>query len=136
EPVRVEDVATRPSAGIVGRYAQGQLWAGNPRLAAQMGAAIDHPMLEALTADSETVIYLGLDSQVLGAVTIADQARVTSAPALAALREGGVGNIVMMTGDRRPVALRIAKELGLAPEKVHADMLPEDKVRTVGELAA
>lgn len=42
----------------------------------------------------------------------------------------------MMTGDRRPVALRIGGELGLAPEEVHADMLSEDKVRAVGELAA
>lgn len=41
----------------------------------------------------------------------------------------------MMTGDRRPVALRIGDELGLPPEDIHADMLPEDKVRMVGELA-
>jgi Cd2+/Zn2+-exporting ATPase len=42
----------------------------------------------------------------------------------------------MMTGDRRPVALRIGEELGLRTEEIHADMLPEDKVRMVGELAA
>ena len=41
----------------------------------------------------------------------------------------------MMTGDRRPVALRIGAELGLAPDEVHAEMLPHDKVRQVGELA-
>ncbi|GGG36420.1 hypothetical protein GCM10008026_16540 [Chelatococcus composti] len=41
-----------------------------------------------------------------------------------------------MTGDRRPVALRIGEELGLKPEEIHADMLPEDKVRMAGELAA
>src|SRR5690554_2855992 len=43
EPARVADVSTRPSAGIVGEQADGQVWAGNPRLAAQMGASIDHP---------------------------------------------------------------------------------------------
>src|SRR5690606_38499806 len=42
----------------------------------------------------------------------------------------------MMTGDRRPVALKIGGELGLRPEDIQADMLPEDKVRAVGELAA
>src|SRR5690606_18815728 len=128
-PVMVTDVITRPSAGIVGDDGEGQLWAGNPRLAAQMGAAIDHPALEALAADSQTVIYAGRGAQVLGAVSIADQPRATSAPALAALRAGGIGRIVMMTGDRRPVALRIGAELGLGPEDIHADMLPEDKVR-------
>jgi heavy metal translocating P-type ATPase len=133
-PIPVGEVINRPSAGIVGD--DGQLWAGNPRLAAQMGASIDHPALRALAADTQTVIYGGRGTRVLGAVTIADQARTTSAPALSALREGGIDKIVMMTGDRRPVALRIGEELGLMPEQIHADMLPEDKVRMVGDLTA
>lgn len=135
-PVEVSDVATRPSAGIVGSDGAGLLWAGNPRLAEQMGASIGHPALRALAADAQTVIYAGRDSHVLGAVTVADTARATSKPALAALRKGGVESIVMMTGDRLPVALRIGTELGLSPEEIHADMLPEDKVRMAGELAA
>jgi len=134
-PAPVADVATRPSAGIVGRHEGSQLWAGNPRLASQMGASVDHPTLLALAGDTQTVIYLGKDSEVLGAVTVADGVRTTSAAALDALRNSGVKRIVMMTGDRRPVALRIGDELGLPPEDIHADMLPEDKVRMVGELA-
>jgi P-type E1-E2 ATPase len=66
---------------------------------------------------------------------VADEARASSAPALAALRAGGVSRIVMMTGDRRPVALRIGAELGLAPDEIHAEMLPHDKVRQVGDLS-
>lgn len=136
-PISVREVTNRPSAGIVGDDGDGgQLWAGNPRLAAQMGASIDHPALRALAADTQTVIYGGRGTRVLGAVTIADQARPTSAPALAALRKVGIDRIVMMTGDRRPVALRIGEELGLTPEQIHADMLPEDKVRMVGDLTA
>ncbi|WP_245958347.1 heavy metal translocating P-type ATPase [Pelagibacterium sediminicola] len=134
-PAEVSDVATRPSAGIVGSDGKSELWAGNPRLAAQMGAAIDHPALLALAADTQTVIYAGRDSRVLGALTVADTARATSEPALAALREGGVEKIVMMTGDRLPVALRIGDELGLKPEEITADMLPEDKVAMVSQLA-
>lgn len=41
----------------------------------------------------------------------------------------------MMTGDRRTVALRIGAELGLTPDDIHSEMLPEDKVRMAGELA-
>jgi cation transport ATPase len=41
----------------------------------------------------------------------------------------------MMTGDRRPVALRIGAELGLRDDEIHAEMLPEDKVRLVAEAA-
>ena len=131
----IANVKTRPSAGIVGQYGQGLLWAGNPRLAAEMGASINHPALQVLAEDTQTVIYLGKDSTVLGAVTVADGLRSTSAAAFAALRKSGIKRIVMMTGDRRPVALRIGRELGLRPEEIHADMLPEDKVRMVGELA-
>ena len=42
----------------------------------------------------------------------------------------------MMTGDRRPVALRIGQALGLSPQEIHADLLPADKVRLVSDLAA
>jgi P-type E1-E2 ATPase len=42
----------------------------------------------------------------------------------------------MMTGDRRTVALRIGAELGLHPDSIHSEMLPEDKVHMVGELAS
>lgn len=135
EPIEVIDVRNRPSAGIVGDDGEGQLWAGNPRLADQMGASIDHPQLRALAEEAETVIYVGRDSQVLGAVTVADRARATSQAALGALREGGIEQIVMMTGDRRPVALRIGGELGMKSEDIYADLLPEDKVRITGEFA-
>ena len=132
----VKDVSNRPSAGIVGVHEGQQLWAGSPRLAAQLGATFDHPALSGLVEDTQTVIYFGQDSRLLGAVSVADQSRATSAPALAALREGGVARIVMMTGDRRPVAMRIGKELGLQPQEIHSDMLPDEKVRMVAELAA
>ena len=135
-PIPVENVITRPSAGIIGNLNGTKLWAGNRRMAKQMGASIDHPDLEDMTQDTETVIYAGRDSELLGAVTIADQARASSRPALQALRDSGIKKLLMMTGDRRPVALRIGRELGLSVEDIHADMLPEDKVRMVGELAS
>ncbi len=136
QPAKVLDVVNRPSEGIVGNDGKTVLWAGNPRIAAFMGASIDHPALKVMAEDSQSIIYAGRDGQVLGAVTIADQVRATSRATLAALTEAGIGRIVMMTGDRRPVALRIGEELGLQPAQIHADMLPEDKVTMVGELAA
>lgn len=134
QPVAVTDVNARPGIGIEGRDASGPVWAGNPYLAQAMGAPLDHPALQSLAEGADTVVYLGRGAQVLGAVTVADAPRGSSAPALAALRKGGVRRIVMMTGDRRPVALRIGTQLGLAPDEIHAEMLPEDKVRAVGAL--
>ncbi|MBN9469400.1 MAG: cation-translocating P-type ATPase [Bosea sp.] len=135
EPAKVVDVSSRPSAGIIGYDVFGPIWAGNAHLVAEMGAAVDHAAFQGLADSAQTVVYLGRGATVLGAVSVADEARASSAPALAALRAGGVSRIVMMTGDRRPVALRIGAELGLAPDEIHAEMLPHDKVRQVGDLS-
>lgn len=135
-PARVENVITLPSEGITGDRAGGKLWAGNPRMAARMGARVNHASLTVLAEDTQTVIYFGQGSRLFGAVSIADQTRPSSSAALAALRESGVTKILMMTGDRRPVALRIGRELGFQPDEIHADMLPEDKLRMIGALAA
>ena len=135
EPAKIADVNSRPSAGIVGMDEAGSVWAGNPRLATDMGASIDSAALRTLQDSAHTVVYLGRGPVVLGAVCVADEARASSAPALAALRAEGIRRIVMMTGDRRPVALRIGAELGLKPDEIHAEMLPQDKVSRVGELA-
>lgn len=133
-PTVVADVRSIPSEGIVGRDVEGEIWAGNRRLAERMGAVPEIPALRAIAGNSHTVIYLGRGQRLLGAVSVADTVRKSSAGALEALRRSGVGRIVMMTGDRRPVAERIGGELGLAGDEIHAELLPEDKVRLVSAL--
>ena len=131
----VSEVTTAPSEGIIGRDGTGTLWAGNPRMVARMQASLDHPGLKDVMGGSETVVYLGRGSTLIGAIAVADQPRESSARAIAALRAGGVEEVAMMTGDRRPVALRIAEKLGLTEDEVHADLLPQDKVDLVDALA-
>ena len=135
-PVIVSGVSTLPSEGITGTDEIGPLWAGNPRLAARMGAALDDPALLRLAAGDQTVIYMGRGAQVLGALAVADQTRASSQAGILALRKSGIGQIAMMTGDRRPVALRIGTALGLRDDEIHADLLPEDKVGLIAGLAA
>jgi heavy metal translocating P-type ATPase len=131
----VHDVKAIPSAGIVGQDADGPVWAGNRRMAEMMGASLDADGFQALRDGAETVVYLGREARILGAISVADKLRDTSAGALAALRASGVKTIAMMTGDRRAVAARIGEALGLKPNEIHAEMLPQDKVRLVGEMA-
>ena len=135
EPLALRDVLAWPSEGITGRDDEGGLWAGNQRMLTRMGAKA-LPEFEAMRPGAETVVHLGRGARVLGAVTVADAPRTTAAAGIAALRAAGVSEIAMMTGDRRAVALRIAADLGIRPEEVHADLLPEDKVRLVDALAA
>jgi Cd2+/Zn2+-exporting ATPase len=133
-PTTMRDVQSIPSEGIVGADTEGTLWAGNLRMAARMGAPADTPEFSRFAESAQTVVYLGRGSQVLGAVSVADRPRETSAAGLAALKAEGVTTIVMMTGDRRAVGLRMGAALGFAPADIHADLLPQDKVRLVGEL--
>ncbi|PTX05120.1 heavy metal translocating P-type ATPase [Pararhodobacter aggregans] len=133
-PAPVTAVHSAPSEGIEGRDAEGTLWAGNARMVARRGAGSDAPALAALAEGAETLIYAGRGERLLGAVTVADRPRVTSAAGLRALRAGGVTERAMMTGDRRAVALRIGAELGLRPDEIHADLLPGDKVRLIAAM--
>jgi Cd2+/Zn2+-exporting ATPase len=133
-PATVNGITAVPSEGITGTDEIGPLWAGNPRLAARMGAALTDPDLQRLSGGDQTVIYLGRGPQVLGAIAVADQTRDTSRAGVEALRKSGIGHIAMMTGDRRAVALRIGRELGLREDEIHSDLLPEDKVALIATL--
>ena len=133
-PAPIRDVRTHPSEGITGRDQTGQIWAGNSRMLAAMGAKLP-TSLAGLADGSETLIVVGRGSRILGAVTVADEPRTTAAEALRDLRAGGRVAILMMTGDRAPVATRIGASLGLAPEEIHSGLLPGDKVQLVDKAA-
>ncbi|WP_114964527.1 heavy metal translocating P-type ATPase [Alkalilacustris brevis] len=133
-PARIEDLQAQPGEGITGRDAEGPLWAGNARMAARMGADSRLTAFDEIHDGAGTVVFLGRGDKVLGAVALADQPRASAAKAIAALRTGGVTHIMMMTGDRLPVARRIAAELGLRDDEVLAELLPEDKVARIAEM--
>jgi Zn2+/Cd2+-exporting ATPase len=130
-PTPVRDVRSHPSEGITGLDDDGALWAGNARMLAAMGATLP-PALAPLADGAETLVVLGRGPRILGALTVADEARETAAPALADLREGGAA-ILMMTGDRAEVAARIGARLGLRPDEIQSGLLPGDKVRLVDQ---
>lgn len=133
-PTPVRDVRSLPSEGITGTDDAGPLWAGNARMLAQVGADLP-PAIAALADGAETLVILGRGTRILGALTVADEPRATSGEALAALKAGGGTAILMMTGDRAPVAARIGSHLGLAADEIHAGLLPGDKVRLVDTAA-
>jgi Cd2+/Zn2+-exporting ATPase len=71
-------------------------------------------------------------TRVLGMVAVADTLRTDAVEAVAQLQSQGVKRVVMITGDDRRVAQAVARELGIT--EVHAELLPEDKVRVVRTL--
>ncbi|AOV06583.1 heavy metal translocating P-type ATPase [Sporosarcina ureilytica] len=79
-----------------------------------------------------TAIFAAIDGTIAGIISIADQIRPEAASALQELRENGIKQIIMLTGDNRHTAELVGKQLGL--DAVHAELLPEDKVAMVQKL--
>ena len=94
-------------------------------MAKMMGASLDQEGFRIFQDGVETVVYLGREARVLGAVSLGDKLRETSSRALAALRASGVRTIAMMTGDRRAVALRIGIGAMVAERRRAVDPHPE-----------
>jgi P-type Cu2+ transporter len=86
---------------------------------------------EQLASGGRTVVMAAADGRPLGLFAIADAPRETSTAAVQALHDAGV-QVVMLTGDNRATAERIAAELGI--DQVIAEVLPGDKAAKVAEL--
>ncbi|MDH6366430.1 MULTISPECIES: heavy metal translocating P-type ATPase [unclassified Breznakia] len=74
-----------------------------------------------------TVLYVAYNGQYVGSVVIGDQVKESSKQAIADMHTLGVTNTVMLTGDQKEIANAIGKEVGI--ENIHAELLPQDKVR-------
>src|SRR5438309_8017248 len=79
-----------------------------------------------------SLIFVARNGRCIGWVGLQDQTRSEAREALAALKERGVRRVAMVSGDRRPVATRVAREIGC--EEVVAECLPQNKVEFVREM--
>jgi Cu+-exporting ATPase len=78
-----------------------------------------------------TVVYVAIETKLVGLLAIADVIKPSARPALDALRKEGI-LVVMLTGDNRTTANAVAKELGI--ERVEAEVLPDQKGAVVKRL--
>jgi P-type E1-E2 ATPase len=74
----------------------------------------------------EKMIFLAQGETVLGGITFTDQIRPETRNVFAAIRKSGIRDIVLLSGDRGPIAKKIGKAVGL--DQVLGDLLPEQKV--------
>lgn len=81
-----------------------------------------------------SLIHVARDGRYLGWIGLRDQIRSEARSSLADLLQRGVRRIAMVTGDRQPVAARVAREIGC--EEVMAECLPQDKVEFVRQMRA
>ncbi|WP_247730712.1 heavy metal translocating P-type ATPase [Halovivax limisalsi] len=94
--------------------------------------AIDGETIADLEAAGKTVVLVGTESSLLGAVAIADEVRPAAERAVARLQALGVERVVMLTGDNEGTARAIAEQVGV--DDYRADLLPDEKVDAVAAL--
>lgn len=91
------------------------------------------PAAEALRQETaergQSSVFVGIDGALAGAIVLEDRLREDAAATLVSLRRLGISRIVMVTGDRRPVAEMVGRTLGL--DAVIAECSPQDKVEAV-----
>ncbi len=130
-----EAMAGRGARAVVDGH---RLAIGGPGLLDEAGGRLEGAMREAAdrwSADGATILVLLEDGRPLGVLALADEVRPESADAVRQLRGEGV-RVGMITGDARPVALAVAKQLGIADDEVAADVLPADKDAAVRRFQA
>jgi Cu2+-exporting ATPase len=122
-----------PGHGAVATVEGHRVAVGNTRLLEQEHASLDGlgAQLSRLAAEGKTVVAVAVDGKAAGLFAIADAPRPTSRKAVAALEEAGI-EVVMLTGDNRATAERIAGQLGI--KTVIAEVLPGDKSAKIQEL--
>src|SRR5215217_6441962 len=110
---------------------------GNRALIAPTGIALDGlgSRAETLAATGATPIFVAVDGRPVGLIAVADTLKPESREAVAELTALGL-EVWMLTGDNRATAEAIACEVGIAPERVLAEVLPEEKAAKVKTLQA
>ena len=120
---KAEEVAGH---GIKVRVDESEILIGNEKLMREANINITPCMEEG------TVVYVAKDKKAAGTIVIADTIKEGAKEAIHSMKQVGVRNCVMLTGDRESTAQAIADQLNL--DEVHAELLPQDKVSQVERL--
>ena len=123
---RVADIEEISGEGLTARVDGVAVAVGNPKLMRRLG--VEYADCHSVG----TIIHVAVDGRYAGHILISDREKPDAAAAIAALKKSGVEKTVMLTGDAKAVAEKVAADLGI--DEVHSELLPGDKVARVEEL--
>ena len=136
EVPRAQGFRAIPGQGVEAQVEGRTLQVGGPNLLRELNVEPPSALLEmarSAAARGESTVYLVQGRQVLAVFAVADAIRPGSREAVQQLQQAGI-EVVMLTGDARPVAEAVAAELGI--DTVFAEVLPKDKARKISDLQA
>lgn len=119
----IEEIAGHGVSAVVNGH---KVYAGNIKLMHKENIAVDAEHNEG------TVVYVSCDGVYAGCIVISDVVKDNSKKAISSLKKSGIDKTVMLTGDSKETAKRVAENLGL--DEYHAELLPGDKVEWVEKL--
>ena len=122
------EVVASPGKGAQAAVEGDDVVVGNRAMMAAVGVRVDE---DNDSADGATVAWVAVAGALVGRVSLADRPRPQSKDDVARLRQCGL-EVVMLTGDSRPAAEAVARQVGI--ETVHAEVLPADKAAVVQAL--
>lgn len=123
---RVTDVQEISGHGVIAKVDGTSVACGNEKLMSQMN-------LTALPCQQAgTVVHVAVNGVYSGYILISDEEKPDSKAAIAALKQAGIRQTIMLTGDRKVAAEQVAADLGI--DQVYSDLLPAGKVEQVEKL--
>ena len=129
----VSEFNATPGGGVRGRVLSKLVMAGTARFLREQGIAVEMPGSAANSSDAVglTAIYVAVDGRVTGILFLSDEMKASTPEAIRALKAEGL-RVVMLTGDRREAAQRVASALGI--DQVQSEVLPQEKGEVVKKL--
>lgn len=125
---RVTNIRELAGKGVVASVDEQEVAVGNEKLMTELG-------IEVIACHSiGTIVHIVVNGNYCGHIVIADQLKPNAIKAIDAVRKAGVNKVVMLTGDRKSVALAVASQLGI--DEVRCELMPSDKVSAVEKLLA
>ena len=125
---RVTNIRELAGKGVVASVDEQEVAVGNEKLMTELG-------IEFIACRSiGTLVHIAVNGNYCGHIVIADQLKPNAIKAIDAVRKAGVNKVVMLTGDRKSVALAVASQLGI--DEVRCELMPSDKVSAVEKLLA
>ena len=130
-----------PGRGIKVTNGENTYFAGNKDLMQDVGVSDDILSKSQITNSAASIVYIAKaklssesteqEPQFLGTIEISDQIRDESPETIAKLRELGIPNLLMLTGDLESVASAVSEKIGLTNYFAH--LLPQDKVKVISD---
>ncbi|MCK9604770.1 MAG: cadmium-translocating P-type ATPase, partial [Candidatus Omnitrophica bacterium] len=121
---------------IIGKGAEGRVNNKNIKVVSagylrENNIQFNDERIEKISSQGKTIVFVIIDGSLKGAIALADIIRPESKKAISMLKNMGI-RCIMLTGDKREVAKRVAEEIGL--DEYFAEVLPQEKVLKVKEV--